>query len=270
MPESLAAPVTDALRRLRKSSGVTLAFGGVVQYGRGLRLTQFVGHTVGALDGVAVDVGHGLGGKVVAMNRPMVVDDYLATPQITHRYNAVIATEGLRAMAAAPVIVDGVPVAVIYGALHSDDRLGDRALDALAGEARTLEQQIVATRASVEAVAVQPGAEALRIRLTEAYARLRGLADSVDDAEVAAAIGKITDGLLDADPRPDRAPVALTRREQDVLALAALGYPNARIAASLGIGLQTAKGYLKCAMRKLGATSRLEAVTIARRSGVLP
>lgn len=268
MPESLAAPVTDALRRLRRASGVSLAFGGVVQSGHGLRLSHFVGHTVGALNGVAVDIGHGLGGKVVATNRPMVVDDYLKTPRITHRYNAVIATEGLRAMAAAPVIVDRTPVAVIYGALRTDDPLGDRALDALAVEARTLEQQIVAARTSVETVTGQPEADALRVRLTAAYAQLRDLARSVDDAEVVAAIGRITDGLLDA--APDHESVALTRREQDVLALAALGYPNARIADSLGIGVQTAKGYVKDAMRKLGATSRLEAVVIARRSGLLP
>lgn len=270
MPESLAAPVTDALHRLRRTSGVSLAFGGIVQRGRGLRLSQFVGPTVGALNGVAVDVGHGLGGKVVATNRPLVVDDYLRTPQITHRYNAVIVTEGLRAMAAAPVIVDREPVAVIYGALHTDDPLGDRALDALAVEARTLEQQIVATRTSVETAAATPEADALRVRMTEAYTQLRQLARSVDDAEVAATIRRITDGLREADSDAARRVVELTSREQDVLGLAALGYSNARIAESLGIGVYTAKGYMKDAMRKLGATSRLEAVVIARRSGLLP
>jgi DNA-binding CsgD family transcriptional regulator len=268
MPESLAAPVTDALRRLRRVSGVSLAFGGIVQRGRALRLSQFVGPTVGALNGVAVDIGHGLGGKVVATNRPLVVDDYLRTPRITHRYNAVIETEGLRAMAAAPVIVDREPVAVIYGALHTDDPIGDRALDALALEARTLEQQIVASRTTVETAAADPDADALRIRMTQAYTQLRELARSVDDADVADAIARITDGLLDAGP--DTEVVELTARERDVVALAALGYPNARIAESLGIGVHTAKGYMKDAMRKLGATSRLEAVVVARRSGLLP
>nr|WP_020793166.1 LuxR C-terminal-related transcriptional regulator [Gordonia sp. NB41Y] len=62
----------------------------------------------------------------------------------------------------------------------------------------------------------------------------------------------------------------LTRREQDVLALAALGYTNARIAENLGIGVHTAKGYMKDVLRKLGAAGRLEAVVIARRAGLLP
>ena len=249
MAESLVAPVADALRRLHRASGVSLAFGGLVNNGAGLRLTQFVGNTVGAMNGVAVDVGHGLGGMVVANNRPMVVDDYLKTPRITHRYNAVIAAEGLRAMAAAPVIVDREPVAVLYGALHTDDQLGNRALDALAVEARALEQQIVAARARVIGEAADPAADALRIRLTEAYAQLRGLAKSVDDAEVAARIEAISDSLLDAESGTVDT-IDLTRREQDVLGLAALGYTNARIAAELGIGVQTAKGYMKDVLRK--------------------
>ncbi|KNA90926.1 LuxR C-terminal-related transcriptional regulator [Gordonia jacobaea] len=267
MAESLTAPVTDALRRLRRGTGVSLAFGGVVHGSRGLRLRHFVGDTYGALNGVAVDAGHGLGGKVMALNRPMVVDDYLRTPQITHRYNAIIAAEGLRAMAAAPVIVERRPVAVIYGALRTDEAIGDRTLDALAVEARELEQQIVASRATVASDAA--AGDGLRDRITEAYAQLRTLARDVDDVAVADQIARISDLLLDGES-DEPTTLSLTRREQDVVTLAALGYTNARIAEELNIGVQTAKGYMKDVLRKLGASSRLEAVVIARRSGLLP
>lgn len=267
MAESLTAPVTDALRRLRRGTGVSLAFGGVVHGSRGLRLRHFVGDTYGALNGVAVDAGHGLGGKVIALNRPMVVDDYLRTPRITHRYNAIIAAEGLRAMAAAPVIVERRPVAVIYGALRTDEAIGDRTLDALAVEARELEQQIVASRATVASDAA--AGDGLRDRITEAYAQLRTLARDVDDVAVADQIARISDLLLDGES-DERTTLSLTRREQDVVTLAALGYTNARIAEELNIGVQTAKGYMKDVLRKLGASSRLEAVVIARRSGLLP
>ncbi|WP_267625669.1 LuxR C-terminal-related transcriptional regulator [Gordonia sputi] len=267
MAESLTAPVTDALRRLRRGTGVSLAFGGVVHGSRGLRLRHFVGDTYGALNGVAVDAGHGLGGKVIALNRPMVVDDYLRTPRITHRYNAIIAAEGLRAMAAAPVIVERRPVAVIYGALRTDEAIGDRTLDALAVEARELEQQIVASRAAVAADAAV--GDGLRDRITEAYAQLRTLARDVDDDAVADQIARISDLLLDGES-DEPTTLTLTRREQDVVTLAALGYTNARIAEELNIGVQTAKGYMKDVLRKLGASSRLEAVVIARRSGLLP
>lgn len=267
MAESLTAPVTDALRRLRRGTGVSLAFGGVVHGSRGLRLRHFVGDTYGALNGVAVDAGHGLGGKVMALNRPMVVDDYLRTPRITHRYNAIIAAEGLRAMAAAPVIVERRPVAVIYGALRTDEAIGDRTLDALAVEARELEQQIVASRATVASDAA--AGDGLRDRMTEAYAQLRTLARDVDDVAVADQIARISDLLLDGES-DEPTTLSLTRREQDVVTLAALGYTNARIAEELNIGVQTAKGYMKDVLRKLGASSRLEAVVIARRSGLLP
>ncbi len=267
MAESLTAPVTDALRRLRRGTGVSLAFGGVVHGSRGLRLRHFVGDTYGALNGVAVDAGHGLGGKVMALNRPMVVDDYLRTPRITHRYNAIIAAEGLRAMAAAPVIVERRPVAVIYGALRTDEAIGDRTLDALAVEARELEQQIVASRATVASDAA--AGDGLRDRITEAYAQLRTLARDVDDVAVADQIARISDLLLDGES-DEPTTLSLTRREQDVVTLAALGYTNARIAEELNIGVQTAKGYMKDILRKLGASSRLEAVVIARRSGLLP
>ncbi|NDZ92735.1 LuxR family transcriptional regulator [Streptomyces sp. SID6673] len=264
--------VTDALRRVRRTSGVSLAFAGMVKPAvgtrqRSVRLEHFVGNTIGALAGVSVDVGHGLGGKVVSVSRPVAVDDYLRTPNITHRYNTIIATEGLRAMAAAPVIVDRTPVAVLYGALHTDDPIGNRTLDVLAMEARALEQQIVATRAAVESAAAVPEVSALRDRITDAYARLRVLAQNVDDPAFTRELSLITESLIDSTAGPG---ATLTRRERDVLSLAALGYSNARIAETIGVGVQTAKGYMKDAMRKLGASTRLEAVVIARRAGVLP
>ncbi len=183
MPESLSGIVTDALRRVRRSSGVPLAFAGVVNNSTSLRLQHFAGsHVGGALSGLSVDVGHGLGGKVVSLNRPMVVEDYLRTPpHITHRYNTLIEREGLRAMMAAPIIVDRTPVAVIYGALHTPpDPIGGRMLDVLAAEARAVEQEIVASRARLEHGAQNE--DEMRDRMTAAYARLRSLADTVDDA----------------------------------------------------------------------------------------
>lgn len=266
MPEaSLAARIDDTLHRFRGRSGVPLAIGAVVDAERGLRLDHFAGRTAGVIDGVSVDVGHGLGGKVMTVNRPIVVDDYLRSPTITHRYNAVIAAERVRAMAAAPVIVDRRVVAVIYGALRVAAPLGARTLDALTLEARTLEHEIIAARASV---AADGAGDALRVRVTEAYAQLRALARSVDDAALAASITAITDDLLDGAAAAPA--VELTGREQDVLTLAALGYSNPRIADELGIGVHTTKGYMKSVLRKLGASGRLEAVVIARRDGLLP
>ncbi|GAC55961.1 putative LuxR family transcriptional regulator [Gordonia hirsuta DSM 44140 = NBRC 16056] len=268
---SLAAPVTEALRRIRKASGVSLAFGGLAQGSARLRLQHFVGNTTGALNGLAVEAGHGLGGRVMRVNRPMVVNDYLATPQITHLYDDSIQVEGLRAIAAAPVIVDSQVIAVLYGGLHCDNLIGGRMLDILTTQARSLEQQVAVARALREAGArSSPDVEALRDRMNRAYSGLRLLAQALDDDVLAEEIKRLTDVLLDAPELESVAPVVLTGRERDVLALAALGYSNARIAAELGVVAETVKGYMKTAMGKLDANTRLEAVVLARRAGVLP
>ncbi|ALG84583.1 LuxR C-terminal-related transcriptional regulator [Gordonia phthalatica] len=269
---SLVVPVTESLRRIRRSSGVPLAFAGMVEGNARVSLDHFVGDVTGALDGLAVEVGHGLGGKVLNHNRPMAVNDYLDTPHITHRYNDAIATEGLRAVAAAPVIVDSRMIAVLYGALRCDTRIDGRLLDVLTAQARSLEQEIAVSRALIAADArLTPEADVLRDRMTIAYARLRALARELDDGAMADEIARITDVLLDGaagDAEPP--PVQLTGREQDVLALAALGYSNPRIADELGVAVDTVKGYMKTTMSKLDAGTRLEAVVVARRLGILP
>lgn len=68
-----------------------------------------------------------------------------------------------------------------------------------------------------------------------------------------------------------RAPKGLlSPREQDVLAMLMLGLTTAAIAAELGISTNTCRGYIKSLLWKLGAHSRLEAVAIARRRGLVP
>ncbi|MEV5445542.1 LuxR C-terminal-related transcriptional regulator, partial [Streptomyces sp. NPDC052644] len=64
--------------------------------------------------------------------------------------------------------------------------------------------------------------------------------------------------------------VGLAPRELDVLAAVATGATNADAARRLGLRPETVKGYLRSAMRKLGAHTRLEAVVAARRAGLLP
>ena len=62
---------------------------------------------------------------------------------------------------------------------------------------------------------------------------------------------------------------ALSPREHDVLAMAAVGLDVRTTAQQLGISPSTCRGYVKTMLRKLGAHSQLEAVAIARRQGLL-
>jgi DNA-binding NarL/FixJ family response regulator len=62
---------------------------------------------------------------------------------------------------------------------------------------------------------------------------------------------------------------ALTPRERDVLALVATGRSNREIAAQLFISPKTVSVHISRVLDKLDATSRTEAVAIARRRGVI-
>ncbi|WP_319460721.1 response regulator transcription factor [Micromonospora sp. RTP1Z1] len=93
-------------------------------------------------------------------------------------------------------------------------------------------------------------------------------------AAIRSPAARTTDRLAGAATSSDRAPAApanpLSPRETDVLACVALGCTNADVAEQLGLRPETVKSYLRSAMRKLGAHTRLEVVVAARRAGLLP
>jgi two-component system response regulator DevR len=62
----------------------------------------------------------------------------------------------------------------------------------------------------------------------------------------------------------------LTDREREVLALVAEGLPNAVIAERLVVSVHTVRNHIASLSAKLGAHSKLEALSIAVRQGLLP
>ncbi|GAA4290370.1 hypothetical protein GCM10023178_77480 [Actinomadura luteofluorescens] len=87
-----------------------------------------------------------------------------------------------------------------------------------------------------------------------------------------ARLDELTGGLAAAgldEPSGSPRPV-LSPRELDVLSYVAIGCTNAEAAERLGLLPETVKSYLRSAMRKLDSHTRLEAVTAARRAGLLP
>jgi DNA-binding NarL/FixJ family response regulator len=101
--------------------------------------------------------------------------------------------------------------------------------------------------------------------------------------ELSAAVRALGEGLWTGSPvllgnLLERQPVAmfdegdpivdpLTRREREVLQLAAEGLANKQIALSLGISEHTVKFHLSSLYTKLGATSRTEAIRAGARRG---
>ena len=61
----------------------------------------------------------------------------------------------------------------------------------------------------------------------------------------------------------------LSPREQEVLELLAHGWRATQVAAHLGLSTETVRTHIRNAMRKLGATTRVQAVAIAVERGVV-
>ncbi|MFF3733634.1 response regulator transcription factor [Streptomyces sp. NPDC002476] len=275
-----------ALLRLRRTSGLPVAFGGLLSDTRHARIAELNGAQTGALRGLVISAGSGLGGKSIALSRPCAVTDYRASRHISHEYDMAVAAEGLRSVVAVPVVVRRKVRGLLYGALREPVTLGDRAFDAAVAAARDVEQALVVrdevqrllavTREQLtDAGSAAPGAwEDVR----EAHRELRTLVPKVVDPalreELLAVCGRLASaagaGSGAGAGKPRRCEVRLAPRELDVLACVAAGTTNAVAAERLGLRPETVKGYLRSAMRKLGAHTRLEAVVAARRAGLLP
>ncbi|GGY98188.1 helix-turn-helix transcriptional regulator [Streptomyces nitrosporeus] len=275
-----ATEVRAALLRLRRTSGLPVVFGGLLSDARHARIAELNGAQTSALRGLVIAAGSGLGGKAIALSRPCAVTDYATARHISHEYDRAVAAEGLRSVVAVPVVVRRRVRGVLYGALRAPFALGDRTFDAAASAARDVEQALAvrdeahrllaATREEATGAAAGGGGwEDVR----EAHRELRALAPRIADAalrdELLAVCGRLASVTGAARPA-GTASVRLAPREVDVLACVASGATNAAAAGRLGLRPETVKAYLRSAMRKLGAHTRLEAVVAARRAGLLP
>ncbi|MEU0193537.1 LuxR C-terminal-related transcriptional regulator [Streptomyces afghaniensis] len=261
-----AVEIRNALLRLRRATGLPVAFGGLMEAGQRMRISELSGTATHALRSLVVTSGNGLGGKTLVLARPCVVTDYSVSRQISHEYDAPVAVEGLRSVLAVPVVVRHSVRGVLYGALRTALPLGGRMLDEAVEAARDVERALV-VREEARTLAAE-GAAGGREQVREAHAALRALAPKIADPELRAELLDAC-ALLTADTTPsDR--VRLTPREVDVLACVAAGATNAVTAERLGVTPETVKGYLRSAMRKLRARTRGEAVVAARRAGWLP
>ena len=262
------------MRHVASVAGVPVMFGGEVQDDT-LLLTEFLGTRTGGLRGLAVRPSAGLGGATVVARRPMSVADYRRASTITHDYDAPVLDEGIRSILAVPVVVEGTARAVLYGAYRAAAPIGGRAADLMIASARRLSQELrvrdevdrrLRLREAQLANFGAGGADAEEIR--EVHAQLRRLAaDSSAPPALRAQLRVLAERL--ARPRSP-ATASLSPRELDVLAQVALGCTNAEVAKRLSLRPETVKSYLRSAAAKLGARTRHEAVTKARRSRLLP
>jgi LuxR family transcriptional regulator, regulator of acetate metabolism len=255
-----------AVRAVAALDVVDMAFAASMPSPRTFRLGYMQGHRVGSMDGLETSVGAGLGGKVLALDRPLAVADYARDPGITHQFDQAVAAEGLHAVFALPVRVGTDLRGAVYGAVRRPLDLGERFLRGAVRAVRS------ATRVSAPHPAgVVLGAD----EVTELLAILAATRPAVPDADVRDRLDRLTSRLdrpsLEITAHADHsAHAALSARELEVLGVVALGCGNAEVARQLFLSVETVKSYLKSAMAKLDSHTRSEAVHRARAAGLLP
>jgi signal transduction histidine kinase len=112
---------------------------------------------------IRLSSGQGVGGKVVALRRPVLVSDYVTDPAITPHFRDLAVLESLGGMAAVPVIAGSDIVAIIYTALRDGGSLGDDAVTRLDQAAAGLSDLFGVAVRHDDAIRRQAAAERLRI-----------------------------------------------------------------------------------------------------------
>ncbi|WP_029145977.1 LuxR C-terminal-related transcriptional regulator [Microbacterium luticocti] len=274
----MESSLTRALAAMRQATRLPVAFGGAVTAPGSFTIAQTSGADTTALRGLVIRSGHGLGGRVLAEARIATVTDYLSDARITHQYDPAVSAEGLRSIVGVPVVADGRVRAVLYGASRTSTGFGQAVVDAMRETARHVAFEVAVAEATerrmrslettallraVDQAPTAPEWEEVRLAHAELRALARGIQDDALRDRLDAIVARLAGGGVPG-------AVRLSGRETDVLALVAIGCTNIEIAERLGLERETVKGYLRGAMRKLGAHRRTEAVAQARRFGLLP
>ncbi|MFJ5958805.1 LuxR C-terminal-related transcriptional regulator [Paenarthrobacter sp. NPDC092416] len=267
-----------AMRELAQRFRPAVLFGGMVA-GNSLQLSDFIGAATASLRNVSVPPGAGLGGRVFSQCQPLLVTDYIASDRITHEYDAAVKNEGIRSLTAVPVIVRGEPRSVLYVGSREGIPLGERAMEdamsaakAIASELRVRDEvdRRVAVMHRVHDESSMTYDHNWLEEVRQAHAELRSLASTVTDVQLAQQLDGIGARLAPSPASGLQPAVRLAPRELDVLAQIALGCSYAETADRLSLKPVTVKSYLQNAMAKLSVHNRLEAVSAARRLGLLP
>ncbi|KGJ77546.1 hypothetical protein GY21_07580 [Cryobacterium roopkundense] len=266
-----------AIRQIAAQSGIGVIFAGLVDRSE-LTITEFYGTTTQGLKNLRVNPGEGVGGRALFQTRPVGVNDYFESDRITHQHDEAVRIEGLHAMVALPLVVDGRARGILYASTRERTTFGERVITELSASASLISRELIIrdevdSRVSILRVVHGTAAESSDRDLLEvvrlAHAELLALARTTDDPELSERILAVTARLEGGGTAQSGAP-RLTRRETDVLAQVALGCSYAEVGKRLALQAVTVKSYMQAIMGKLSVHSRTEAVVVARTLRLLP
>lgn len=273
----------EAVDSLHRSGTGDVVFGGMVEEGE-VSVQAVAGGGQDRLSSLIVSTGRGLGGRALTEGTPQLTKDYGLDPFITHHYDEQILGEGIQVLIAVPTLRGGDVTGMIYCGHRENYNAAAPQTSGLVKRVRQLSVdlgRLGQPRPTEEPVDPEHRYSDLesssREALRRTYAELRSIRSGVDENEMRQRLTVVENRLADilsghnSDLFPNPSPaVSLSPRETDILSHVALGWSNARIAAGLGLRESTVKSYLNTAMVKLSASTRHEAVSIARSAGGLP
>lgn len=276
-PESPLAGdrLTHTLATFRAHGRMDMAFGGRTLPGRNaVEISALSGARTRSLSRLVVHHGSGLGGKALALNRPVSVTRYHDARGITHHYDAQVRDEALETVVALPVVVAGRARMVVYLGSRTQVGLGDRWFDDFMPLVRNLEREIevedeVGRRLNQLRPAAPEPAGLSRADVVDICTELTELAEGIADEALRERIERLRARMGGPATARTAPTVVLAPREVAVLEQVAAGCSNREAADNLGLLTSTVKSYLKTAMRKLHASNRVQAIIAAREAGLI-
>lgn len=284
--KALETLLVQAVKDFAAATQFPIVFGGY-QIGGIATVSAVEGNRTPNLDGLRVAAERGLGGRALVEARPRFTTNYEHSMHITHDYDVPILSEGITALIAVPVVVDGEVRAVLYGGARQSSgpgvsQPGTSFLQTTSTIAQRFSRELsihdeVQRRLKAQLLEQPTVPGPLLEGLRQHHAELRRLATDVRDRALRQRLHDLEQSLtnLGVTAMPDSTPttavltVQLSPREIDVLTQVALGYSNLTVGNVLGLTESTIKSYLKSAMAKLDASSRHEAVAQARQLGII-
>lgn len=256
---------------MQRASGLPLAFGGPVATDRkSFTIHSLHGTRTRSLAQLKVTHGEGMGGRVLAERRPLMVDDYFNEDRITQRYHQVCAPEDLRTVLGLPVMVQGAPQLIVYLSARQFVRVEDRVLDAVQQIAQSMGRELLIENEVQRRVAAAQRSGPPTPLVDELFDELLSIAQSSDDPWTRVRLEELIAARVVRSPEIESADSSpLTAREAEVLRWVERGLTNAQIAEECGLLLNTIKSYVKSAIAKTQAANRIQAARAARRHGWL-